>query len=144
MFGKSGFVKRVHLAVDQVLEPGEERRAAVYVQGPARPPTATAAEVGAASAVADAGDLSHQMRSAWPLGVTNRRLVVLAMDGVTAKSATLAAAFPVDEVRSAGSSKSGFDLLFPGAGRQHYEVLLVWRKEAAALQALLPREPSET
>lgn len=142
MFGKSGFVKRVNVAVDQVLEPGEERRAAVYVQGPSRAPTATSVGVGAAAALGGGGDLSGQMRSAWLLAATDRRLLLLAMDGLTAKSAQLAAAFPINEVRRAGSGKSGFALRFPNGEQVHYEVLLAWRKEAATLQSLLPGEPT--
>ncbi len=141
MFGKAGFVKRVNFAVDAVLEPGEERLMAVYVQGPRRPPSSSVAVANAAGAaaalVSGASNAAGMMASAWLLAVTDRRFLVLAMDGMTAKSATLAGSFPSEAVRCTAAEKGGFDLSYPDGEVVSYRVLPAWRKEGSALAELL-------
>jgi hypothetical protein len=145
MFGKGGFVKRVNAAVDAALEPGEQRLAAIYVQGPRRAPSAaavaTSGVAAAASLVSAGANVSGQMASAWLLAVTDQRFLVLAMDGITARSATLAAHFPVSEVTVGSSGKSGFDIVFPAGDRIEYRVLPAWRKEAAQFLDCLTGDP---
>ncbi len=142
MFGKGGFLKRVNIAVDAAVQPGEQRLAAVYVQGPARAPSATAAATGglaaAAALVSSAPNMANQMSSAWLLAITDQdRVLVLAMDGLTARTATLAASFPADSVTVETASKSAFALAFPDGQSVHYRVLPAWRSEAAAFLELL-------
>jgi hypothetical protein len=146
MFGKTGFLKRVNSAVDAVLEQGEERVMAVYVQGPRRPPSSSVAVANAAGAaaaiVSGASNAAGMMSSAWLLALTDRRFLVLAMDGMTAKSATLAAAFPADAVRCVTAQKGSFELAFPEGDSVRYSVLPAWRREGSALVELLSDSPT--
>lgn len=146
MFGKGGFVKRVNAAVDAALDPGEQRLAAIYVQGPRRAPSsaaiATSGVAAAASLVSIGANASSQMASAWLLAITDQRFLVLAMDGLTARSATLAADFPAEAITVASASKSAFELAFPDGGRIEYRVLPAWRREAAQLLELLRPLPA--
>jgi hypothetical protein len=147
MFGKGGFVKRVNAAVDAVLHPGEERLMAIYAQGPRRPPSsaavATSGIAAAASLVSVGANASSQMSSAWLLAITDQRLLVLAMDGLTARSATLAAEFPADAIKVASASKSGFDMAFPDGTQIGYRVLPAWRREAAQFLEYVPNGPPQ-
>jgi hypothetical protein len=141
MLGKTGFAKRINAAVDAVLDGGEERLTALYVQGPRRPPSASSAAANAAAAtaafVSGASNAAGMMSSAWLLALTDRRFLVLAMDGVTARSATVAAAFAADAVRCAVPKKGLLEMSYPDGSRIAYSVLPAWRKEAGVLAELM-------
>ena len=141
MLGKNGFAKRVNAAVDAVLQGGEQRLAAVYVQGPRRPPTSSVARANAAAAtaafVSGASNAAGMMSSSWLLAVTDSRFLVLAMDGMTAKSATLAAAFPAETVRCTLSKKDSLEVSYPDGDSISYNVPLAWRREGADLAELM-------
>jgi hypothetical protein len=123
MFSGRGLRRRVALAVERTLEPGEVIRSTVYlhVYGDAIGSILTGLPTGIRT---------------WIVALTDRRVILLKGNELNAAKSELVAAFPLADVAVApGDGESNvipkhLEFQFAGQGNVRFAVPLIWRRDA--------------